>query len=87
VEGRRRRGDRRGGHRAGPAHRFAGCRAEKNWSLIRYDIVCSLRAAFDVTGDETLRVTAQELIAHRGRRPLPEEVRRGVVSAHGTARV
>jgi hypothetical protein len=54
--------DQRAAHRAALVARFAECRAEKNWSLIRYDILQSLRAVHDATGDETLRATAEQLI-------------------------
>ncbi|WP_345383209.1 hypothetical protein [Pseudonocardia yuanmonensis] len=49
-------------YREGLVARFAECRAEKNWSLIRHDIVCSLRDVHEATGDETVRATALELI-------------------------
>ena len=49
-------------YRAGLVSRFAECRAEKNWSLIRYDIVRSLRDVYDATGDESVRAAALELI-------------------------
>jgi hypothetical protein len=42
--------------------RFAECRAEKSWSLIRYDIVCSVRNVFDTGRDEGIRATALEFI-------------------------
>jgi hypothetical protein len=47
----------------GLVRRFTECRAEKNWSLIRYDILQSMRNVYDVTQDEGIRATAQELIA------------------------
>jgi hypothetical protein len=49
-------------YRDGLVRRFAECRVEKNWSLIRYDIVVSLRKVFDAVGDEGVRATALELI-------------------------
>lgn len=49
-------------YRAGLVSRFAECRAEKNWSLIRHDIVRSLRDVYDATGDESVRAAALELI-------------------------
>ncbi|HZG92244.1 MAG TPA: hypothetical protein VEZ42_18715 [Pseudonocardia sp.] len=55
--------EQRAAYRDGLVRRFAGCRAAKNWSLIRYDIVQSLRNAYDASGDESLRAAAQELIA------------------------
>jgi hypothetical protein len=48
--------------RDGMVHRFAECRTEKNWSLIRYDILQSMRNVHDATGAEGIRKTAQELI-------------------------
>jgi hypothetical protein len=54
--------EQRAAYRAALVDRFAGCRVEKNWSLIRYDIVQSLRNAHDASGDETLRATAEQLI-------------------------
>jgi hypothetical protein len=42
--------------------RFAECRTEKNWSLIRYDIVQGMRDVYDVTEADEVRKTAQELI-------------------------
>ncbi|MET8334242.1 hypothetical protein ABZV14_15650 [Streptosporangium canum] len=49
-------------YRAGLVRRFTECRTEKNWSLIRYDIVRSLRDVYDATGDESIRTAALELI-------------------------
>jgi hypothetical protein len=49
-------------YRVALVDRFAECHAEKNWSLIRYDIVASLRNVYDATGDESLRVSAEALI-------------------------
>jgi hypothetical protein len=58
---------------AGPRHqeiwreglvlRFTECLTEKNWSLIRYDILQSMRNVYDVTKDDGIRTTAQDLIA------------------------
>lgn len=42
--------------------RFTECGSEKNWSLIRYDILQSMRNVYDLTGDQDIRTTAQELI-------------------------
>ena len=39
---------------AGLADRFAGCAAEKNCTLIRYDIIVDLKNLFDQTGDEAI---------------------------------
>ncbi|WP_216215452.1 hypothetical protein [Amycolatopsis aidingensis] len=45
------------------ARRFGECRTEKNWSLIRYDILQSMRTVYDATQDESIRSTAEELLA------------------------
>ncbi len=42
--------------------RFAECVTEKNCTLIRYDILQSLRNVYDVVGDESLRDKALTLI-------------------------
>jgi hypothetical protein len=42
--------------------RFQECAAEKNCTLIRYDIVASLRSVYDATEDEKAKQTALELI-------------------------
>jgi hypothetical protein len=42
--------------------RFKECAAEKNCTLIRYDILESLRRVYDVVHDETLRSTTSALI-------------------------
>lgn len=42
--------------------RFIECAAEKNTTLIRYDIIQSLRNVYDVVNDETIRVKALALI-------------------------
>jgi hypothetical protein len=47
----------------GLAGRFKECVAEKNCTLIRYDILVALRRAYDLTGDEAIRALAQKLIA------------------------
>jgi hypothetical protein len=49
-------------YRAGRVSRFSECRAEKNWSLIRCDIVRSFRNVYDASGDESIRAAALELI-------------------------
>jgi hypothetical protein len=46
----------------GLAGRFKECIAEKNCTLIRYDICQSLRAVYDVVKDEKIRQTALALI-------------------------
>jgi hypothetical protein len=46
----------------GLVHRFDECAAEKNCTLIRYDILETLRRIYDLTADETLRTTATVLI-------------------------
>jgi len=47
----------------GLAGRFQECKAEKNCTLIRYDILVVLRRVYDLTGDEQIRALAQQLIA------------------------
>ena len=47
----------------GLVRRFKECAAEKNGTLIRYDIQCTLRRVYDVEPDEKLRVTAEGLLA------------------------
>jgi hypothetical protein len=42
--------------------RFKECITEKNCTLIRYDIIQSLRNVYDAVKDETIRVKALELI-------------------------
>lgn len=44
------------------AGRFADCAAEKNATLIRYDIIQGLRNLYDVGKDEAIRQKALELI-------------------------
>jgi hypothetical protein len=46
----------------GLEHRFNECIVEKNWSLIRYDILQSLRNVYDATKDEKVKEKALELI-------------------------
>lgn len=46
----------------GLARRFEECMTEKNGSLIRYDIIQSLRNVYDVVKDETIREKALALI-------------------------
>ena len=46
----------------GIVKRFNECITEKNWTLIRYDIIQSLRNVYDALGDETVKVKALELI-------------------------
>lgn len=41
---------------------FLDCRSHKNWSLIRYDIIESLRRLFDAAQDDAVRVRAHALI-------------------------
>jgi hypothetical protein len=43
--------------------RFQECVAEKNCTLIRYDIIESLRRVYDAVPDETIRQRALELIS------------------------
>ena len=44
------------------AGRFAECITEKNCTLIRYDILQSLRNVYDAVGDESIRQKALELV-------------------------
>jgi hypothetical protein len=44
------------------ANRFKDCITEKNWTLIRYDIIQDLRNLYDETGDEKIRQQALALI-------------------------
>jgi hypothetical protein len=46
----------------GLAHRFRECNIEKNCTLIRFDIIQSLRNVYDETGDEKVKGKALELI-------------------------
>ena len=46
----------------GLAARFKDCAAEKNGTLIRYDIIQGLRKLYDVENDEAIRAKALELI-------------------------
>ena len=46
----------------GLERRFKECINEKNWSLIRYDILQSMRNVYDNVKDETIREKALELI-------------------------
>lgn len=46
----------------GLAQRFKECAAEKNGTLIRYDIQCTLRRVYDMEADAQLRATAEKLI-------------------------
>lgn len=47
----------------GLAARFRECAAEKNCTLIRYDILVVLRRVFDLVDDEQIRLTAERLMA------------------------
>jgi hypothetical protein len=47
----------------GLAARFQECAAEKNCTLIRYDILVVLRRVFDLINDEQIRLTAERLMA------------------------
>ncbi len=44
------------------ASRFKDCVIEKNWTLIRYDIIQDLRNLYDEVKDETIKQKALELI-------------------------
>jgi hypothetical protein len=46
----------------GLTYRFTECAAEKNCTLIRYDILQSLRNVYDATKDERIKIKALELI-------------------------
>ena len=46
----------------GLSARFAEAAAEKNGTLVRYDIAQGLRNLYDATGDEAIRATALQLI-------------------------
>jgi hypothetical protein len=46
----------------GLERRFRECGTEKNCTLIRYDIIESLRKVYDPTGDESVREKALELV-------------------------
>ncbi|MGZ3638519.1 MAG: hypothetical protein ACXVCX_11855 [Ktedonobacterales bacterium] len=46
----------------GLVQRFQECRAEKNGTLIRYDILAVLRRVYDVTEDAEVRSTAVALL-------------------------
>jgi len=48
---------------AGLTARFDECRTEKNCTLIRYDILQSLRNVYDAVQDERIKARALELIA------------------------
>jgi hypothetical protein len=47
----------------GLAARFKECTAEKNCTLIRYDILVVLRRIFELVNDEQIQLTAERLIA------------------------
>jgi hypothetical protein len=44
------------------ARRFKDCITEKNWTLIRYDIIQDLRNLYDAVGDESIKQKALDLI-------------------------
>jgi len=46
----------------GMVERFNECITEKNCTLLRYDIIQSLRNVYDAVGDETIKAKALELI-------------------------
>jgi hypothetical protein len=46
----------------GLSRRFAECSIEKNCTLIRYDILHSMRNVYDVVKDEKIRTKALALI-------------------------
>ncbi len=47
----------------GLARRFRECSAEKNCTLIRYDILAALRRVYDVAGGAEIRSTAESLMS------------------------
>jgi hypothetical protein len=47
----------------GLVQRFKECKPEKNCTLIRYDILAVVKRVHDITGDTSLRSTAETLIA------------------------
>ena len=51
---------------AGMEQRFNECSAEKNGTLIRFDIAQSLRNVYDATADEAVKVQALALIETEG---------------------
>jgi hypothetical protein len=53
----------------GLSERFRSSTGEKNCTLVRYDIVCTMRRLFDETGDEAVRTEAMALI------PTEEDVK------------
>lgn len=44
------------------ADRFHSCLDEKNWTLVRYDIIQDLRSLYEEVGDEKIKTKALELI-------------------------
>ncbi|ONI76324.1 hypothetical protein ALI144C_37345 [Actinosynnema sp. ALI-1.44] len=46
----------------GMKRRFSECAEEKNWSLIRYDIIQSMRNVYDVAEDDKIKKAAEKLI-------------------------
>ena len=50
----------------GLERRFNECTAEKNCTLIRYDIIVSLRNLYDAVHDESIKAKALELIETEG---------------------
>ncbi|MBD2871302.1 hypothetical protein IDH41_22195 [Paenibacillus sp. IB182493] len=46
----------------GLTERFRDCREEKNWSLIRYDLIVDLRKLYDHEQDEAVKRLALDLI-------------------------
>jgi hypothetical protein len=47
---------------AGLSERFRSSGGEKNATLVRYDVVCTMRRLFDETGDEAVKAEAMALI-------------------------
>jgi hypothetical protein len=48
------------------AERFRDCKTEKNWTLIRYDIIQDLRNLYNKVGDENIKQKALGLIETEG---------------------
>lgn len=42
--------------------RFKTCLDEKNWTLVRYDLLCTLRTLYDHTGDDAVKSASLALI-------------------------
>ncbi len=60
---------------AGMEQRFHECGAEKNGTLIRFDIAQSLRNVYDATADEAVKVQALALIETEADAEISQEIR------------